>query len=401
MRLIQEFNNVDEQRPIIVYGTAVYGKILYYGLCQQGKHVVGFADKFPKKSYMGKPVFDLAGLQAYVKKENAVVLLAVTKSLKTVVRQLEEIHITEYYSAIEVMNKVILPEHESEQQVVNSYKMRWQYEYSINEYNSFGQLYVPSLDVVVSERCSLRCKDCSNLMQYYHNPANLDIDVVHETLERFLAQIDYLGELRILGGEPFMCPDFTKLITWYANDSRIMRIGVYSNATIFPGEEILQVFNSDKLVMHFSDYGLLSRNLEKWIAYCNEKEISCVVTKMDQWHDCGRLEKRNYSAEEKDRVYQTCECKDLPTLLHGYLYNCPYAAHAANLGAMDEGECRRDCLSFCSADDAYTADELRDFLFKRAHLEACDYCSGRNYSLKAIPPFVQTKEPLSYERKDG
>lgn len=391
---------MDEQRPIIVYGTAVYGKILYYGLCQQGKQVVGFADKFPKESYMGKPVLDLAGLQAYVKKEHPIVLLAVTKSLKTVVKQLEEMHITEYYSAIDVMDKTILPEQESEQQVVNSYKMRWQYEYSIKEYNAFEQLYVPSLDVVVSERCSLRCKDCSNLMQYYHYPVNLDIVVVHETLERFLSQIDYLGELRILGGEPFMCPEFTKLITWYANDPRIMRIGIYSNATIFPKEEMLHAFKADKIVMHFSDYGVLSRNLEKWIAYCDENGISCVVTKMDQWHDCGRLEKRNYSEEAKVRVYQTCECKDLPTLLHGYLYNCPYAAHAANLGAMDASERRRDCLSFDSPDDVYTAEELRTFLFGKTHLEACDYCSGRNYSLKAIPPFVQAKEPLPYERKD-
>ena len=34
------------------------------------------------------------------------------------------------------------------------------------------------LDVVLTECCTLRCKSCSNLMQYYHHPENLDVDEV-------------------------------------------------------------------------------------------------------------------------------------------------------------------------------------------------------------------------------
>ena len=32
------------------------------------------------------------------------------------------------------------------------------------------------MDVVITERCSLKCKDCANLMQYYEKPQNSDLE---------------------------------------------------------------------------------------------------------------------------------------------------------------------------------------------------------------------------------
>ena len=44
-----------------------------------------------------------------------------------------------------------------------------------------------SLDVVITECCTLRCRNCANLMQYYHNPENTDAD------ETIAAAEDYNG----------------------------------------------------------------------------------------------------------------------------------------------------------------------------------------------------------------
>ena len=32
-------------------------------------------------------------------------------------------------------------------------------------------LVIRSVDVVITEKCTLKCKDCANLMQYYQNPS--------------------------------------------------------------------------------------------------------------------------------------------------------------------------------------------------------------------------------------
>lgn len=39
-----------------------------------------------------------------------------------------------------------------------------------------------SIDFIVTERCSLRCRDCSNLMQYYKNPVDEDMQLQFEAL---------------------------------------------------------------------------------------------------------------------------------------------------------------------------------------------------------------------------
>ena len=40
------------------------------------------------------------------------------------------------------------------------------------------------LDIVLTECCTLRCRDCSNLMQYYEKPENLDPEEVISSLQR-------------------------------------------------------------------------------------------------------------------------------------------------------------------------------------------------------------------------
>ena len=42
---------------------------------------------------------------------------------------------------------------------------------------------VPSLDIVVTERCSLKCESCSNLMQYYAKPKHIQTDTILLALE--------------------------------------------------------------------------------------------------------------------------------------------------------------------------------------------------------------------------
>ena len=44
-------------------------------------------------------------------------------------------------------------------------------------YITNDKLVLKSLDVQITEKCSLKCKDCSNLMQYYKKPVDTDYDI--------------------------------------------------------------------------------------------------------------------------------------------------------------------------------------------------------------------------------
>ena len=71
------------------------------------------------------------------------------------------------------------------------------------------------IQYVVSERCSLKCEDCSHLMQYYKQPKDIDLNQYKSAFDLLIKNADYIAELRILGGEPFMNSDMGNLINLY------------------------------------------------------------------------------------------------------------------------------------------------------------------------------------------
>ncbi len=257
------------------------------------------------------------------------------------------------------------------------------------------KLYLESLDATVTERCSLKCKDCSNLMQYYEKPKHLNIEELKTSIDLLLEKTERIGQLRILGGEPFMNRDFVKLVDAYKDEPKIWEIAIYSNATIFPDEEVLGHLKHKKVVMRMSDYGCLSQKLERWAEWCKTENVAYEVSRMKFWQDCGKLEKHDYTPERLKTIYNICECKNLPVILDNYLYNCPYAANAANLRAMDKKDMDNDRLAL----DRVSKEEIHHFLYERPFLEACRYCNGRNTSMASIEPFVQTAKPLAYEKR--
>ena len=42
-------------------------------------------------------------------------------------------------------------------------------------YLTNNKKFLHSVDIVIAEKCSLNCKDCSNLMQYYKNAQNINM----------------------------------------------------------------------------------------------------------------------------------------------------------------------------------------------------------------------------------
>lgn len=382
--------------PIIIWGTGVIGSILYYGLKKKNIMVSAFADSFRKVDFCGRPIVPPEELSEWYRREKIIILIGATARRKEIEDILKDLRIDQYYDAWDFIESLV-EEHDAlrkacfeEWQIRESYLMyKWQI-------HNPQKLWIRSVDLMLTEKCSLRCRDCSNLMQYYKHPVNFNLEDLKVTFDKFLSKVDRIGELRIIGGEPLMHPEFYKIVQWYKDCNKIGKIGVWTNGTIFPSKEIREVLNVKKMRMRFSDYGQLAYHLSDWIKYCEETNIDYEVNKMDEWHDLGELKKRNYSEETLKKIYQSCECRNLPTFLKGRLYNCPYAANADNLHAMQRKDAILDFFDFSNENVDYTTVDIKNFLEKRNYLMACDYCSGRNYEGGGIEPYVQVKEPLNY-----
>lgn len=386
----------DRNTPIIIWGTGLIGDILYHGLKKKNIMISAFADSFRKEEFCGKRIVTPKNLAEWYRREKIIILIGVTEKRKEVEDIIEELKIDQYYDAWKFIENLVEEDDELRKASFGEWQVRESYlKYKWKIHNP-QKLWIRSVDFMVTERCSLKCRDCSNLMQYYKHPINFDLDVLKKSFDRFLSKVDRLGELRIIGGEPLMHPEFYKIVQWYKDNDKIGKIGIWTNGTIFPPKEIREALREKKVRMRFSDYGMLSYHLQDWIKYCEEENMDYEVNKMDEWHDLGELKKRSYSEGMLKGIYQCCECRNLPTFLNGRLYNCPYAANADNLRAMQQKDAILDFLDFSNENRDYTTKEIKDFLEKREYLMACDYCSGRNYEGGGIEPYIQVKEPISY-----
>ena len=42
---------------------------------------------------------------------------------------------------------------------------------------------------MITEKCSMKCKDCSNLMQYYENPINSDLNLLLKSIDKVMNSV--------------------------------------------------------------------------------------------------------------------------------------------------------------------------------------------------------------------
>lgn len=258
-------------------------------------------------------------------------------------------------------------------------------------------LLLPSIDVVITERCSLKCRDCANLMQYYIEPINADFDRLLSALDLLMRCVDHILEFRLLGGEPFMNRSAGRYLTRLRAYDNYSRIAVFTNGTIVPSSETIQTLAHEDTLVRISDYGPLSRRLRPLTEMLEAAGAAYEVEAMPGWQPCGTIAKRNRTLEESTAVFHDCCAKTIFTLLGQRLYQCPFAAHVYNLGALP-----RSSIECVDLSRDIPREEVRQELFgmlnRRTAIAACDYCGGRRFGELTEPVAVQVSKPIPFAR---
>lgn len=255
-----------------------------------------------------------------------------------------------------------------------------------------NSLSIKSVDAVVTEGCSLKCKDCSNLMQYYKKPKAADLQLLQDSTENILSNIDAVFEWRILGGEPFIYKNLHEYIDYLSNKSKIKSIIIYTNGTIVPSDLLIKSIKESKAIVDISNYGELSRNIETLQRIFDEHRIPYAL-KEPEWTDSGRItKKQNLDEELLEQRFFNCCTRDVLTLLHGYMYRCPFSANLMNLSKdyIDE----LDRIYVGDKKDISIREKLNKLYKSKKYLSACDNCNGRDFSTPFVETAVQTRKVL-------
>lgn len=269
-----------------------------------------------------------------------------------------------------------------------------------DSYLSPDKLFLRSVDVIITERCSLKCRDCSNLVQYYKRPSDCDTKGVLLSIDVFCSVVDEVNEFRVIGGEPFMHKEHHLIVKRLAEEPKVKKVVIYTNGTIVPREDQIEHLKNSKVLIIITDYGHLSRRIDELKKTLYRAGIAHYAHEARGWTDCAAITPHHRTVEQQRQTFKGCCAKNTISLSDGKLYRCPFSANADRLRAVpvfkeDSVTLLRN--SQLAMDIVAMRNALRKFLLRTEYLQSCDYCNGRPFEAPEITPAVQTKRPLEYE----
>lgn len=397
--IINEIKN--KQMPVIICGAGIVGDVLLSICKKEGITVECFCDNSKKvagSNFCGLEVIYAPNLKT--KYKDAVFLISIV-AIKDVVDFLRESGFSNWYAGGLLLKDLDISQGWLEASIDYT---KFAIENCIlchDGYLNSNKLFLRSIDILITERCSLRCKDCSNLMQYYERPKNCDTEMLLKSIDSFCAVVDEVMDFRVIGGETFMNREWPIIVKRLTDEPKAKRVIFYTNGTIIPDEQDISYLKNDKVLVIISDYGALSRNLIGLKEVLEKNKIAYHVLKIVEWLDCSAITPRYRTVDQKGDLFKICCAKNMATLSDGKLFRCPYAANAARLQAIPDNKADYIDLFQEPLDAAginETKNKVRNYLLYKDYLEICDYCNGRPLSGSEVRPAIQIEKPLTYKK---
>lgn len=391
------------EKNIIIFGAGQLGEMIAKTCCLNNIKVDGFCDNDNAKHGQIKDGLLITSLKDIRDRyENTIFIISPENKeiQKIFVDKLKELDFKHWYFCYDFFYniKILYDENESVEKKIHYSKVK------INAYRDESniehnkELLIFGVELLVTEKCTLKCMDCSNLMQYYKKP----IDCKKEDLFLYIDKLDEIFDeiqvLRILGGEPFIRNDIYDIVIYAQKKSNIKYIEIVTNGTILLDEEKIKEFDKSKLLIHISNYGELAPNRDTLSNSLENAGIEYVIRNFDYWLESANILNYNYDTTELDEVYKTCNtAKNCNTISNGNLYICPYLAHAHRLKAVPEENFEMiDIMNETIPTDILKS-QIYDFLYRTKHFKGCNYCAGRDLEFtKKVPVARQIKEPRIY-----
>ena len=359
--------------PIVIVSLVEESEAVLNACREAGIQVSAFCDnesRKTKRDFCGLKVFHTPALKKHLPEARFIIA---HHNIKDCARQLHELGYNEIYSSLELLKNYN----------VTKYKHRVTQPYMASKiltskathdlYFDGSKTFLRSIDVMITTKCSMNCKNCCNLMQYYVDAKNTDEKII-EAVELLTENVDYIGEFRIIGGEPLMNKNWAEIINGITKKDSNRKILVYTNATISPKDEQLESFKNKNVNFYITDYGKLSKNADKMEEKLKHHNIGYMRKPADNWVDCSNVRQHNRSVSRLKQVFKECCAKKFYTLLNGKLYTCPFIANAANLKAIPDN--KADYVDLFS-EKQNLKNKIKRLINMENFFPACDFCDGR------------------------
>lgn len=240
------------------------------------------------------------------------------------------------------------------------------------------KVIVPELAVILTSRCTLRCKNCENLMWAFDKKV---IDVPREeicdSLTRILEAVDCIVTVCVVGGEPFLAESFPEILQFLQEQEKVLSINITTNGTLPIRNTLIPLLQNKNLEIVIGNYGHIVEQTN-FVESCIQNNIRYSRPQDDAWIDFGDTEKRNCDEDRLRFQYESCMfSKRCRTLWGDSLFACSFAGSLEQLGKISGISLK---ISECS--DLRNA--ILDFLLT-PNILACDYCEADFANLRMVP----------------
>lgn len=382
--------NLERITRTVVYGFGITGK--WFSSHSSAAFFVDTDSKKWDQSFEGRRVFSPSSLSSLTDNDLVVV---------TVVDIFDVIPILNFYGVKWIALSDLLGEEAVAREVITANTTTESTEflqYSLDTvlacqraYLDNKTFYLRSVDLVVTEKCTLKCKDCANLMQFYDTPSTYEFEEIIGGIRNLALRCEFINEVRVIGGEPFVNKDIYRIIESVAQIKNIKKIVIYTNGMVPPKKDKLASLNLEKVVFSVTDYGELGRNLDNTIQCLQELGVAHRVHPPEHWTDSGRILENPTGEDFAQQEFSKCCGKNLYTLVRSELYRCPFAANAEQF----QGIPRHPSNSVSVLGEG---SEIRSFSYSEKAFDACRWCPGRSFDAPLITPAIQAPKPIPHKK---
>ncbi|MEZ3435963.1 MAG: radical SAM protein, partial [Lachnospiraceae bacterium] len=251
-------------------------------------------------------------------------------------------------------------------------------------YRFRNEINLIKTDLILTSRCNLNCKNCMEFLPYWKKRHETSLDECKENLDYYFQCVNYVMEMDLIGGEPFLYSQLPELITYIGERyrDRIGYLGFITNGLLIPEGKVLYLIKKYDITISISDYSKTLHYEERIHLLCkklDEMGISYFVNENIDWFDFGfPRDIYHYTGDEAKKHMELCNTIE-HLLDDKKLYYCGPAWAAQKGGLFPEDE--NNYIDLCEL-IGKSSEERKEILemvlgnIKGGHVHFCEVCGG-------------------------
>lgn len=266
--------------------------------------------------------------------------------------------------------------------------------------NKKEHIVLQSTSLMVTERCTLKCKLCLSYAPYYVKPQVLTLSQAKATFAEYFRCVDRVEKFAITGGEPLTNPDIVAIMRdLFQYEKQISHDLIFiTNGTVLMNSALIKLFlmKPEKLKIIINHYGdeLSTKAYANYDLLCEAGlKTQVILYKEDNrygWIDCRDHSLKHESVLERNQQAASCEFyKGKKYIIdRGELHSCTRSFYRILTGIVPKSDTEYIDLWDASVSVEEKRIRLQEMLL-RPSSTACAYCSGLSPDTPKFPAAEQ------------